>query len=60
MPINFGLHPYFNVSDFKNLEFIDLPLNCQDQERNIISNTLDELNKINDYEWLENTWTQLS
>ena len=26
MPINFGLHPYFNVSDFKNLEFIDLSL----------------------------------
>ncbi len=26
MPINFGLHPYFNVSDFKNLEFIDYPL----------------------------------
>ena len=24
MPINFGLHPYFNVSDFKNLEFIVL------------------------------------
>ena len=47
MPINFGLHPYFNVSDFKNLEFINYPLNCQDQERNTISNTLDELNKIN-------------
>ncbi len=47
MPINFGLHPYFNVSDFKNLEFVDNPLNCQDQERNTISNTLDELNKIN-------------
>ena len=46
MPINFGLHPYFNISDFKNLEFIDHPLNCQDQEKNIISNTLDELNKI--------------
>jgi len=44
MPINFGLHPYFNVSDFKNLEFIDNPLNCQDQNRNILSNTLDELN----------------
>ncbi len=47
MPINFGLHPYFNVSDFKNLEFVDNPLNCQDQARNTISNTLDELNKIN-------------
>jgi len=47
MPINFGLHPYFNVSDFRNLEFIDYPLNCQNQEKNIISNTLDELNNIN-------------
>jgi len=47
MPINFGLHPYFNVSDFKNLEFIDNPLNCQNQEKNIISNTLDELTNIN-------------
>jgi len=47
MPINFGLHPYFNVSDFKNLEFIDNPLNCQDQEKNTLSNTLDELKKIN-------------
>ena len=33
MPINFGLHPYFNISDFKNLEFIDYPLNCQNQEK---------------------------
>ena len=41
------MHPYFNVSDFKNLEFIDHPLNCQDQERNTISKTFDELNKIN-------------
>jgi galactose mutarotase-like enzyme len=47
MPTNFGLHPYFNISDFKNLEFFDNPLNCQNQEKNIISNTLDELNNIN-------------
>ena len=47
MPINFGLHPYFNVSDFKNLEFIDYPLNCQNQDKNIISNTLDQLKNIN-------------
>jgi len=47
MPINFGLHPYFNVSDFKNLEFIDNPLNCQNQEKNIISITSDELKNIN-------------
>ena len=46
MPLNFGLHPYFNVSDFKNLEFIDNPLNCQNQEKNIISKTMDELNNI--------------
>jgi len=47
MPINFGLHPYFNISDFENLEFINNPLNCQNQEKNIISNTLDELKNIN-------------
>jgi len=47
MPINFGLHPYFNVSSFRNLEFFDYPVNCQNQEKNIISNTLDELNNIN-------------
>ena len=47
MPINFGLHPYFNVSDLKNLEFIDTPINCQNQEKNIISNTYHELKNIN-------------
>ena len=47
MPVNFGLHPYFNISDFKNLDFIDYPFNCQNQERNILSNTLDELKNIN-------------
>ncbi len=47
MPINFGLHPYFNVSDFKNLEFFDNPLNCHNQQKNIISNTFGELNDIN-------------
>ena len=47
MPVNFGLHPYFNVSDFKNLEFINYPLNCQNQEKNIICNTSDELENIN-------------
>ena len=47
MPINFGFHPYFNVSDFKNLEFFDNPLNCQNQEKNTISKNLDELKNIN-------------
>ena len=46
MPINFGLHPYFNISDFKNLDFIDYPLNCHDQKRNILINTLEDLKNI--------------
>ena len=47
MPVNFGLHPYFNISDFKNLDFIDYPLNCQDQKTNVLSKTFDHLNNIN-------------
>ena len=47
MPINFGLHPYFNISDLKNIDFIDYPLNCQNQFRNTLSNTLYELKNIN-------------
>ena len=47
MPVNFGLHPYFNISDFKNLEFIDNPLNCQNQKNNCLRNTVDELKNIN-------------
>ncbi len=47
MPINFGLHPYLNISDFKNLNFIDNPLNCQDQKNNCLRNTFDELKNIN-------------
>ena len=47
MPVNFGLHPYFNISDFKNLEFIDNPLNCQNQKNNCLRNTFDELKNIN-------------
>jgi len=46
MPINFGLHPYFNISNFKNLDFFDYSLSCQDQERNLLSNTFEELKKI--------------
>ena len=47
MPVNFGLHPYFNISDFKNLDFIDFPLNCHDQKNNFLKNTFDELKNIN-------------
>ena len=46
MPINFGLHPYFKISDFKNIDFIDYPLNCQDQINNCLSNTFDVLKNI--------------
>ena len=46
MPINFGLHPYFNISDFKNLEFFDYPLNGQDQKSNTLINTLEDLKNI--------------
>ena len=46
MPVNFGLHPYFNISDFKNLNFIDYPLNCQDQKNNFLRNTFEELKNI--------------
>ena len=47
MPVNFGLHPYFNISDFKNLTFIDNPLSCHDQKNNFLRNTFDELKNIN-------------
>ncbi len=47
MPVNFGLHPYFNISDFKNLNFIDNPLSCYDQKNNFLRNTFDELKNIN-------------
>ncbi|MDC3168939.1 galactose mutarotase [Prochlorococcus sp. AH-716-E17] len=46
MPVNFGLHPYFNISDFKNLNFIDNPLSCHDQKNNFLRNTFDELKNI--------------
>jgi len=53
MPINFGLHPYFNVSDFKNLEFIDNPLNCQNQEKNTIKSLK---NRIESYKTSSNVF----
>ncbi len=36
MPVNFGLHPYFKISDFKNIDFLDYPINCQNQKNNCI------------------------
>ena len=46
MPVNFGLHPYFNISDFENLDFIDCVLNCQNQKNNCLRNTFEELKNI--------------
>ena len=46
MPINFGLHPYFNISNFNNLEFIDYPLDCQNQKNNILESSENLLRKI--------------
>ena len=39
MPISFGLHPYFNISDFKNIKFQDYPLVCIDQKSNSLQLT---------------------
>ena len=39
MPINFGLHPYFNISDYQNLEFIEYSRNCQNQKNNCLEQT---------------------
>ncbi len=46
MPINFGLHPYFNISAFHNIEFLGLSRNCQNQKTNTIEKTSDNLQKI--------------
>tara|TARA_Y100000589_G_scaffold58553_1_gene49106 strand:- start:45 stop:887 length:843 start_codon:yes stop_codon:yes gene_type:complete len=46
MPINFGLHPYFNISGFKNIEFINYPLNCQNQKNNSLEASDDLLRNI--------------
>ena len=39
MPVNFGLHPYFNISDFHNVEFIDFAKCCLNQKNNNLANT---------------------
>ena len=39
MPVNFGLHPYFNISDFHNIEFIDYTKYCLNQKNNNLVKT---------------------
>ncbi len=46
MPINFGLHPYFNISAFENIEFIKYPLDCQNQKNNTLESSNNSLRNI--------------
>ena len=39
MPFNFGLHPYFNISDFNNVEFLDYSKCCLNQKNNNLVKT---------------------
>ena len=39
MPINFGLHPYFNISNFHNLEFINYAKTSLNQKNNKLAKT---------------------
>ena len=48
MPINFGLHPYFNISEFKNIEFINYPFACQDQKNNTLEESDKSLKNLSD------------
>tara|TARA_Y100000589_G_scaffold320499_1_gene350502 strand:- start:300 stop:1142 length:843 start_codon:yes stop_codon:yes gene_type:complete len=43
MPVNFGLHPYFNISDFRNVNFIDYAKTCLNQKDNNLVKTEDLL-----------------
>ena len=39
MPINFGLHPYFNISDFNNVRFVEYSKCCLNQKNNNLGKT---------------------
>ncbi len=39
MPVNFGLHPYFNISNFNNVKFVDYSKCCLNQKNNNLVNT---------------------
>ena len=39
MPVNFGLHPYFNISEFHNIKFIDYAKCSLDQKNNNLVKT---------------------
>ena len=48
MPVNFGLHPYFNISDFQNIKFENYPLVCLNQKSNRIQLTHNYLSELPD------------
>ena len=48
MPVNFGLHPYFNISNFNNVKFKNYPRECQNQKNNTIEITENLLSNISD------------
>jgi len=39
MPVNFGLHPYFNISDFNNVRFLEYSKCCLNQKNNNLAKT---------------------
>jgi len=39
MPVTFGMHPYFNISDFNNIKFEDYSKCCLDQKNNALVKT---------------------
>ena len=43
MPVNFGLHPYFNISTFQNVKFIEYEKFCLNQKNNDLVRTEDLL-----------------
>ncbi len=46
MPFSFGLHPYFRVSDLENVEIIDLPKKCIDQNNMLIADVSAQINNL--------------
>ena len=39
MPVNFGLHPYFNISNFNNVKFLEYSKCCLNQKNNNLIKT---------------------
>ena len=46
LPINFGLHPYFQISDFNNIRFTNYPTACLNQKENTLEETENLLKNI--------------